>query len=216
MEVIKYSLKNHKKIISQITEALREGKVVAYPTDTSYGLAVDISNQEALKRLYKIKERQKTQPIHILVPSISYAKEIVNWDEQIEKFANKYWPGPLTLVLKLKSREKVYKTLSGNTGFLGVRMSKSKISQDIVASLGSPITTTSANPSKHISGGKDSYSGEEVFRQFEKQKHKPDLILDAGKLVKTKPSTLVKIDGQIYEILRVGPIKETEIKKFWK
>ena len=92
-------------------------------------------------------------------------------------------------------------------------MPKSEIALDMVKSLKFPITATSANPSAHISGGYDSYSAEDIITQFSKQKYKPDIIINAGKLPLRKPSTLLKIiDGEDFKILRAGPITERQIK----
>ena len=216
MEVITYNKKYHTQIIHAVVLALKAGKSVAYPTDTSYGLAVDIKNPEALHKLYKIKERSLSQATHVLIPNIEYARKISFWDTHAEMLAKKYWPGPLTLVLKLKSKNGALISLTGGTGYLGVRIAKQNIAQDIVIALGRPITTTSANPSKAISGGVDSYSGKQIYEQFQKQKYKPDIILEAGILPKRKPSTIVKVDVDGYEILRVGPVTEKQIVSFWK
>lgn len=211
MEIIKYTTQKHKEIIEGAVKALKAGKVIAYPTDTSYGLAADVTNEKALKKIYKIKERSKSQPIHVIIPSVEYAKKIVKWDEQAETLAKEFWPGPLTLVLKLKAKDEYLEALSAGTGFLGVRIPKNKIAVDLCAKLGKPITTTSANPSLHLSGGADSYSGQEVYDQFEGKDYKPDFIIDAGKLPKRKPSTIVRI-REVVEILRPGHIHHKKIK----
>lgn len=211
MEIIAYNKKYHTEIIHALAQALKHGKVVAYPTDTSYGLAVDIRKPDALKRLYQIKERYPTQPTHVLIPSVLYAKKILYWNSDADKLSDSYWPGPLTLVVKLRSKSTRFSGLTGDTGYLGVRIAKQKIAQDIVTALGGPITTTSANPSKVVSGGKDSYSGKQVYEQFLSQKYQPDIILDAGVLPKKKPSTIVKLLDEGYEILRAGPITEKQI-----
>lgn len=216
MIILDYKKQNHKQIIKACVTALKLGKVVAYPTDTSYGLAVDVKNIEAIKKLYRIKDRGLNKPVHVIVPSITFAKKIVSWNKQADKLAKKFLPGPLTLVLELRAKGVGLRKLSAGTGFLGVRMPKNQIALDLVKLLKNPITTTSANPSFHLSGGFDSYSAEDVLKQFTNKKHKPDIVLNAGKLFKHKPSTLVKIDGNKIEILRKGPISEKEIKKIIK
>ncbi len=216
MITIDYKKSKHKQIIHACVLALKQGKVVAYPTDTSYGLAVDASNIKAVKKLYRIKERDFKKAVHVVVPSKAYAKKISYWNAMAEKLANRFWPGALTLVLssryKVSSKE-IQNILTAKTGFLGLRMPKNQIALDLAKNLGLPITATSANPSAKLSGGYDSYSAEDVYIQFKDKKYKPDIIINAGKLKKRKPSTLVKLDGVKYEILRLGPVSESEIKK---
>lgn len=212
MLILKYTKRYHKEIIHAAVEALRAGKIVAYPTDTSYGLACDPTNKVALTRLYKIKERLKTQPVHIIPPSVAFAKKIVRWNNLSDRLAKKFWPGPLTLVLALVSRQKYLSTLASNGSFIGLRYPDNQLALDLAMSFGKPIPATSANPSAHLSGGRDSYSGRQVFSQFSKQKYKPDIIIDAGTLPHRKPSTFVKINGDRIEILRKGPISERQIQ----
>lgn len=213
MVILQYQKKFHKEIIDSCVHALRQGKVVAYPTDTSYGLAADSENSEAIRKLYRIKERRSGQPIHIIIPSVAYGKKLAHFDRRAEKMAQAFWPGPLTLVLWLKSKKKGLVSLSGGTGTLGMRMPDNAIALDLARRLGRGITTTSANPSMHISGGYDSYSAQDVTGQFAKKKFRPDIVLDAGKLSKRKPSTVIRLLHEPYEILRVGPVSEKQIKK---
>ncbi len=213
MLILKYSKDKHKDIIHVVVLALQNGKVVAFPTDTSYGLAVDVTNSKAVSRLYKIKERIKSQPVHIVVSSIAQAKTLVEWPTSARNLARAFWPGGLSLILPIKTKSKHIVQLSAKTGFLGLRITNNFIAQELVKSLKNPITATSANPSAHISGGYDSYSAEDILKQFAKQTHKPDIIIDIGKLPKTKPSTMVKItkDGS-WQILRAGPVTRKQIE----
>jgi len=188
--------------------ALKSGKVIAYPTDTSYGLAVDATNVAAIKKLYKVKGRNFNKPVHIIPPTIAAAKKIVQWDKAAEKLAKKFFPGALTLVLGLRVKGLGFSLLSAKSGWLGIRMPKNDIALDLAKEFKKPITTTSAN----VSGQADCYSAADVLKQFSKQKFKPDIIINAGKLVKRKPSTVVKIHNNQIQILRVGPISETQIQ----
>lgn len=217
MITVRYQKKYHKKIINACAAAIKSGKVVAYPTDTSYGLAADGTNIKAIKKLYLIKERQSGKPVHVVVPSISYTKKIAGWNKAAGKLAKKFWPGALTLVLKFKIKNSKLKILLAGTGYLGLRMPNNKIALDLAKALGRPITATSANPSAEKSGGYDSYSAKDIVNQFNQKKHQPDIILDAGKLPKRKPSTVVKIfNNHQIAILRDGPISENKIKKILK
>lgn len=211
MTILKYNLKIHREIIRNCQKALSAGKIIAYPTDTSYGLGCDIENPKGVKKLYLAKERNFSRPVSVVVPSITYAKKIVQWDRRATRLARAFWPGPLTLVLPLNKEQKQLRKFTGNTGYLGIRMPDSKISLDLARALKRPITATSANPSAHLSGGFDSYSGDDVLEQFTKQKHKPDIIIDIGRIPKRKPSTLVKLTKDGFEILRRGPVSEKQI-----
>lgn len=211
MIILDYQKQNHNPIIHAAVEALKRGKSVAYPTDTSYGLAVDATNIKAIKKLYRIKQRESKKPVHVIVPSLAYAKKVVKWNNIAAKLVKKFWPGPLTIILGLRGQGTGYRMLSAGSGFMGVRFPNNKFALDLCKTLGRPITTTSANPPSGI-GGDDSYSAEAIISQFAKYKYRPDIIINAGKLPIRKPSTMVKIDGGKIFILRKGPISEKEIK----
>lgn len=213
MIILDYDEKNHKNIIRAVALALKHGKVVAYPTDTSYGLAVDITNKKAVDLLYKIKDRPKKQPIHLVVSSVSEAKKISVWNKYADKLAKNFWPGALSLVLPLASKSISIAQFSGGTGTIGLRMPDNKIAMDLVKALGRPMPAVSANPAGK-NAGVDSYSAQAIIDQFDKQKYKPDIIINAGRLPKRKPSTLIAIsDDGNHTILRHGPVTETKIKK---
>lgn len=207
MVIINYNKKKHKEIIHACVLALKKGKVVAFPTDTSYGLGVDVSNIKAIKQLYKVKGRDFKKPSSVVVPSRAYAKQIVSWNLTAEKLAKKFWPGPLTIVSELKVKSKKLKVITAGTEFLGLRMPKNKIAMDLTKLLKSPITATSAN----VSGQPDCYSALEIVEQYKSKKLKPDILLSVGRIPKRKPSTLVKIENHQVDILRLGPVSEKQI-----
>lgn len=201
---IQFRKKNHRPIIRTCISALKKGKAVVYPTDTSYGLAVDATNIRAIRKLYKIKGRKFNKPVHVVAPSVAYAKNFVRWNSTALKLAKKFWPGPLTLVLPVvKGRDLSLRRLSADTGFLGIRMPNNKIALDLSRALKHPITATSANKS----GRPDCYSADDVIKQFETSRHKPDIIINAGRLPRRRPSTVVKLSGHQIEILRQGPVR---------
>lgn len=205
MIVIDYQKKSHNDIIHACAGALKSGKVVAYPTDTSYGLAADVSQANAVKKLYQIKGRKFNKAVSIVVPSIKYGQKIVSWDKRVLKLCKKFWPGALTLVLPAKSgAAKFAHGTKSADNFLALRMPKNKIALDLAKFLKKPITATSAN----VSGQADCYSATEILKQYKKIKNKPDIIINAGVLPKQKPSTIVKIFGNEVKILRQGPISE--------
>jgi L-threonylcarbamoyladenylate synthase len=205
-------IKADKKGITEAVKCLQAGHAVIYPTDTAYGLAVDAYNETAVKKLFKIKERSYRQPVHVLVSSLAMAKQLARFDSLAERVFKKFLPGPLTLILPVRTGSRAIGTLSGATGTLGIRMAKHKVALALSDALGRPITTTSAN----IAGGPTPYSAEDAFRNFRSEKFQPDLILDGGKLPKIKPSTLVALERGKVNILRKGPVAKAAIEKVIK
>lgn len=192
--------------------------MVAYPTDTCYGLAVDATNSRAVKKLYLLKGRNFNKPVHVVVPSASYAKKLVSWNQNAAKLAKEFWPGALTLVLpiiprspakKNSGKNNIYRQLSAGDGFLGLRMPKHKVALDLAKALGRPITATSAN----VSGQPNCYSIEEITQQFKNQKLRPDIIINTGRLRKRKSSTVVRIFDDVAKVLREGPVSEKQVQK---
>lgn len=211
MQILRYRLKDHRAFIADCARLLRQGRVVAFPTDTSYALGVDATNPRAVLRLYRIKERTFRKPVHVVVPSLSYARRLTVWPAAARLLARTFWPGPLTLVLPLKSKDPCLKKLSGGTGYLGLRFPRHRFARSLCQKLGRPVTATSANPSGQRSGGVDSYSATEVLSQFLGKRHRPDVVIDAGRLPRRKPSTVVRVDGSSVVILRAGPISARRI-----
>lgn len=186
---------------------LRAGGVIVYPTETAYGLGADFFNLKAVKKIYQIKGRDYRKPLSVIAGDLKMAKSLVNFDKTSLGLARKCWPGPLTLVLSQKSQPEAGRPLAekfkiNDYKTLGLRISSNKLATAIVKKLGRPITATSAN----ISGKGECYSISDVIKQFKNKKSRPDLIIDAGRVPKTKVSTVVKvIDGEI-KILRRGKI----------
>jgi L-threonylcarbamoyladenylate synthase len=199
--------------IEKAIEVLTKGGVVVYPTDTAYGLAVDATNLSAVKKLYALKGRDFKKPIHVIVPSTDLLTvPYYSLGRQALKLIDRFWPGPLTIVVPLKERGGSWKKLSAGTGTIGIRYPDNETAQMLVEAFGKPITTTSAN----MSGQPTTYSVAEVKKQFAKSKLKPDFYIDGGKLKKIAPSTIVAVTNNNVTILREGPISEKEIKKALK
>lgn len=215
MEIRKSIRENIKSIVGKSAIDLSMGKTVVFPTDTSYGLAVDATKRKAVKRLYQIKGRSFKKPVHIVVASRAMAKQFVQWNSKADALAKSFWPGALTLVLPLSKAPFVnmakgaFDRLTAGTGFLGVRMPDNKLALALAKNLKSPITATSAN----VSDQPDCYSIAEVLAQYKGKRNKPDIIIDTGTLLRNKPSTVVKIENGNVEILREGPITKKQILK---
>ena len=199
--------------IHKAVRFLKQGKIVAYPTDTSYGLAADATNLRAVKKLYRMKGRNFQKPVHVVAASLAMAKKIAKFDKRAEKIFKKFLPGALTMVLNLEPgilNLGSWKILTAGTGKIGMRMPKNKVAMDLVRKLGRPITATSTN----LSGKPAIYSAKEIQEQFEERRLKPDLIIDAGRLAKVSPSTVLDLTGGRVKILRQGPISLKEINHY--
>lgn len=188
-----------KEVIDFVVRALREGKVIAYPTETVYGLGCDATNKRAIKKIYALKGKSESKLLLVLVANMAMAKKYVVFSKAAAVIAKENWPGALTLILPT--------TLSGKKIFgsstLGLRVSSNPIACAIVKSLGVPLISTSAN----LTNQEPARSGREVIDIFAQASTEPDLILDAGKLKKSKGSTIVDCTGSDMKIIRQGDVK---------
>lgn len=181
-------------------EVLRSGGVIAHATETCYGFACDVFNKDAIKRLYELKQMGADKPVSILVDSLETAKRFGVFNKEAIKLAQKYWPGPLTIVVKRKRALSAFFNPGIQT--VGIRVPGHKLSLKIAKLFKRPITTTSAN----VSGLPSTYSVSAIKKQFKKEKLKPDFIIDSGKLCKNPPSTIVDCSGKVSKVLRQGSI----------
>ncbi|MDP2586373.1 MAG: L-threonylcarbamoyladenylate synthase [Candidatus Komeilibacteria bacterium] len=193
MQVIKLTKNNSADIIKMAVKVLRAGGAIVYPTETAYGLGADFLNPKSVKKVYQIKGRDFKKQLSVMVSSLAMAKRLVKFDKLSLKLAKKHWPGALTLVLQRKDTAKT----------LALRISANQLATAIVKKIKNPLTATSAN----LSGQGEFYSAAEIVSQFKNKKHQPDLIIDAGKLLKQKPSTIVKVIDDQINILRQGSVK---------
>lgn len=187
-------------------QCLKSGGVVAYPTESFYGLAVDTSNERAIKRLFLVKERKSDHPILVLIPSVDVLENyVVSIPEIAHALINSFWPGGLTLVFQADPG--VSPLLTSNTGKIGVRLSSHPIATALTQSLGVPISGTSAN----ISGKAACRSAEAVLRMFGER---VDLILDGGKTPGKVGSTVLDITAHPPKILREGMVQKSDLEKY--
>jgi L-threonylcarbamoyladenylate synthase len=185
--------------VEEAVRIIKNGGIVAHATETCYGFACDLSNPEAVAKLYALKERPLELPVSALFPSVEESKKYVQWNEEADQLGRQELPGPLTIVLPLKVGALSHLGWSS----LGVRVSSHPIALELAEKVGVPLSTTSAN----LHGQPNPYSVSDIEEQFSGKDHKPDLILDSGTLDQNTPSTVVAlIDGKV-EILREGSIK---------
>lgn len=203
-EIIKVNKKKPER--SKILKAaaiLKKGGVVAFPTDTVYGIGVCALNKKAVLRIYKIKKRDKNKPLIILLSRKKDAQKYAYLTTQSKKLIAKFWPGPLTLVLKAKKTIPMYLT---KKGAIGLRMPKNKIFISLALVCKFPLATTSAN----LSGEASTTSAQEVAEKLE---GKIDLIIDGGKTKSNIASTVVDLVSKYPKILRRGKITLKQIKR---
>lgn len=183
--------------------ALRRGEVIAYPTETTYGLGCDPRNAKAVAKIFRIKQRDKKHPVLLVASSSLQAKKVVHLTGMMAQLAQKNWPGALTLVLPARPGTRLAPQilLKGN---IAVRVSSYPFVQALTKAYGFPIVSTSAN----ISGEPDARSGRAVARTFQNRPAQPDVVIDMGSLPKRKPSTIVEMqkDGTLH-VLRQGAVR---------
>lgn len=208
MKIIKQSDKFSAKIAASF---LKLNKVVAIPTDTVYGLAVNAASDEAVNKLYCLKKRDNSKPIAIFVSDISKAREIVTFSCLAEKIIAKYGDFPLTLVLPRKkdSGLKLSAFLNQNDEFLGIRIVKHKFINALFEEMALQGNFLLAVTSANISGQKDAKNVNQVANYFA---NNLELLVDDCCDSKKSPSTVIKIVDNDYQILRQGEIEESRIK----
>ncbi len=190
--------------LREAVDAIRRGYIVAYPTETFYGLGVDPFNEEAVERLFELKGREKGNPIPLLVPDLETLQAIVEEIPPIgEELIERFWPGPLTIVFR--ARPEIPDIVTGGTGKIGVRISSNPVAARLVEYLDAPLTTTSANPSSH----KSPTTVEEVRAYFDER---IAVIIDGGKLKGQKGSTVVDVTEGEIRVIREGEIPLEELK----
>ena len=186
-------------------EVLSQGFPVAIPTETVYGLAADATNPDAISRIYEMKGRPRFNPLICHVSDIAMAEEYVTFDPLSRTLAEAFWPGPLTLILPLKTGAKVHALASAGLDTLGVRMPDG-FSRKVIARFGRPLAAPSANTSGKISPTSAAHVEADLGRKI-------TLILDGGAASVGVESTIVKVeeDGRV-RLLRPGGIVTEDIE----
>jgi len=203
-EILKFDPANPERSFSRCREVILSGGVIAYPTDTFYGLGADPRNPAAVKRLFKIKGRQTDQPILLLLHDASAVGE---WTDEItvvaQRLMREYWPGPLTLVFKACAS--VIPELTASTGSIGLRVPGSEFDRNLLSYFGIALTGTSAN----VSGGRGTRTARETADAVGGA---VNLIIDAGPTVGGEPSTIVDVRTERLSVIREGAIPSRELR----
>ena len=187
--------------IKKSCEILRRGGLVVCPSDTVYGLLVDATNESAVKKLIQFKNRPIGKAISVFVADFKRLESVVDIPNDKKVLLNHLLPGPFTVILK--SKHAVSKLLESEKGTLGVRIPNYSLVQELVSAYGKPVTATSAN----LGGRSAHYSIDSFLNEIPKNKKALiDLIVDAAKLPKNKPSTVVDLSTPQIKLIRRGDI----------
>lgn len=186
-------------IVSSAVAILKAGGVVVFPTETSYGLAADATNPKAVARVFAIKGRGWKKSFPLIAADLKMAEKYAFLSPALKKIAKNYWPGPLTIVAPLRRAIKVPSGVVRDSA-VAVRVSSHPTARALARRLGRPIVSTSAN----LSGRPTCYSVAAVKKQLG---HQPDGYLDAGRLPRRKPSTIIMEKSGKIVVLRQGSVK---------
>jgi L-threonylcarbamoyladenylate synthase len=187
----------HDTALDEIATLIRSGGVIAFPTDTAYGLGADPFDSRAVDRVFRIKGRPESKPILLLIDSIDMAASAIQPAGPFYKVAQKFWPGPLTIVTH--AAPELPSNVTAGTATIGIRWPVAPFATRLVTRLGKPVTATSANRS----GLPGTITAEEVLAQLGESL---DALVDGGTLPARAGSTLLDLTVDPPAVLREGPV----------
>lgn len=192
--------------IIEISNAIKDGKIVVFPTDTVYGIGTNAYDSNACEKIFEVKGRPKYKPLIVLISDISMLKEIVDYISPAEqKLIDAFWPGPLTI--KFKEKEGTLPDIvTRGEEYFTARLIKDGLMHELIQKAGVPIVAPSAN----ISG---SATGIKIKNIVNELGGKVDYILDYGDIESDDVSTIVQVIEEKVLIIREGKIKKEEIAK---
>ena len=209
-EIVKINCDNPEtSLVKYSAEQIRAGQVLGMPTDTFYGLAADPFNLRAVERVYEIKSRSRHKPLSLLIESVDQAEQLARpLPEEFYNLARRFWPGPLTIIVRAASRLPL--KVTANTGNVALRVPNAKIPLAVVKAAGIPITATSAN----LSGASECTTAQQVRDQL---KDRIAIIVDGGISPREVASTIVDLtdDDARWRVMREGAIPSQEISEFF-
>lgn len=182
--------------IAKAADALRDGALILYPTDTVYGIGCDPRNKDAIERLRAIKQGGVSRLLTLICPSLSDLATYAYVDDGAFKLMRSLTPGPYTFILK-GTKEVPRLVLDPRRKTTGLRVPDHPTCQALLARIGHPLVSTSAK----LPGSEEAETREELFEMFE---HRVDLIVDDGLPLRTEPSTMIDMTTPEFEIIREG------------
>jgi len=191
--------------IDRATELLRTGKLVAFPTETVYGLGADATNARAVARIFAAKGRPRFNPLIVHVPDLAAAEAIAKVDGRARDLARRCWPGPLTLVLPRRSDSGVALLACAGLDTVAVRVPAHPVAQALLRAVDRPLTAPSANRSGHVSPTTAEHVASDLGRRVA-------LILDGGPCPVGLESTVLDLSGPQPVLLRPGGVTREELE----
>ncbi len=192
--------------IAKIADILRKDGIMAYPTDTFYGLGAGAYSERAIRKIYLLKKRERGKPLSVVISGIEMAEKVAaSLPPAFSSLSRIFWPGPLTLVIKAKPL--FPPAMLGPGGSLALRLPDVPWLLELVRQMDVPITATSAN----ISGEKEIDTREEVIEFFS---GKVDLIVDGGKTPGGLASTIVDLTSAKPRVLREGAVPSDRLRRY--
>ncbi len=188
--------------IEKTFQVIENGGIAIFPTDTVYGLGCNPYNSSAVEKIYEIKSREKIKSLPVLAYSLEIVKEITRVDSFTEKIIEMYWPGPLTLILKLTD-QKLKKSLKLDDK-IAIRIPDSECALKLLEKC-NLLVGTSAN----ISGNKSFMDPDECVKNIKNY----DIFLNGGTITSKGESTIVEIENEEIKIIREGALKKEEITR---
>jgi L-threonylcarbamoyladenylate synthase len=202
-QILKVDLSSWENTVSETRKVLKTGGIVAFPTDTFYGLGVNPHNRIAVDKIYEIKGRDPEKPLLLLIDSIPKLENLVEEPSAAcIKLMQTFWPGPLTLLFKPKPSS-IHENISAN--LIGIRQPGNPVTRNILSALDHPLTAPSAN----ISGDNPAKTAQQAQDMFGE---KVELILDAGECKGEKPSTVINANNNPVRLIRAGKIDFKDIQ----
>ena len=195
--------------VARAAALIRACELVAFPTETVYGLGANALDVRAVEKIYAAKGRPPESPLIVHVDSVEMARGLAReWPERAEKLARKFWPGPLTIIVKAGSRLPL--KVTANTGNVALRVPNARIPLAVTTAAAIPITATSAN----LSGASECTSAEQVREQLE---GRINIIVDGGLSPRDVASTIIDLTDEAsrWRIIREGAIPADEISNFF-
>lgn len=192
-----------KNEFKKVANLFNENKLIAFPTETVYGLGILASSKENFNRLVEVKHRSPNKPFTLMISNISQVKDIVEINDLARKLLDTFTPGPLTLILKAKKG--VPNFLDLGTGYIGIRIPNDSFILSVIDIINRPLLVPSANPSDLP----PATNKEEVYKYF---KDNIDYIVE-GDIKSNIPSTIIKVDGDDLTLIREGELKFNIIKE---